>query len=271
MFKPFLILVTAGLLFVSTTAQAQSPRLDSLRAAGVPENLIAFEAVRHQIPDMQVGGVPLGGLSVCKLRKRGRTLSQPFYALPRDVGEETCDLSQVLVAWKGWCDSGVRDATGGVHFSQSFLPSVTIEQYGAWTVVRFNNYLKTGAQPTAEDDAAALAYFQDLPATHDTRGADVEIFPTVYVRDNLLPLGPHAQKTAPESPSVSAPGVRVPTTDEEARRLLERHNPRTTDILRNLYAVYRAKGHDVLTAYSKTLKAHIEAFELRDSLKPVKP
>jgi hypothetical protein len=168
--------------------QAHHARLDSMRTAGVPENLIAFEAVRHQIPDMQVGGVPLGGLSVCKLLKRGRTLSQPFYALPSDVGEETCDLSQVLVAWKGWCDSGVRDAKGGVHFSQIFLPSVLIEQYGAWAVIRFNNYLKTGAQPTPADDAAALAYFQDLPATHDIRGYDVEIFPAVYVAGDMLPL-----------------------------------------------------------------------------------
>lgn len=53
--------------------------------------------------------------------------------------------------------------------------------------------------------------------------------------------------------------VPLPRTDAEVLRLLDYPDAMITTITRNLYHTYRLMGHDVLTAYEKTLTSVIEA------------
>jgi hypothetical protein len=146
------------------------------QAEPLPASLVAFEAVQDQIPRMN-----LGGLSLCKLlARRG---ASPFFALPSDRGEETCDLSRVRLAYHGWCTAGVEDVQGP-HFSQSMLPSVEIVDYedggDTITIIFLNHYLKARTPRTPAGAEAARAFFDALPATLDIRGARRPVFPKEY-------------------------------------------------------------------------------------------
>jgi len=57
--------------------------------------------------------------------------------------------------------------------------------------------------------------------------------------------------------------VSLPSNDADVVRLLDYGDTMTTTILRNLYQLYRQQGHDVMTAFEKTLRAHIEIHEKR--------
>ena len=170
--------MSLGLFF--TLAQAQPVQRE------VPESVRLYEQVKEQMPRMEAAGKRYGGLSICKLLDRPILAPQPFFALPSHLGEDTCDLSNVIVAYGGWCTAGVEDPSSvGPHFSQSMLPSVEVVVYTgttpATTVVFFNHYLKSHVRRTPEGEAAAVRFFQQLPATLDVRSAGVAIFPQEYL------------------------------------------------------------------------------------------
>jgi len=138
-----------------------------------------FEQIKEALPPMQAEGKRYGGLSLCKLLER-RHGPQPFFALPTDLGEETCDLSSTILAYGGWCAVGVEDPSGP-HFSQPILPSVEIVSYdGGWTVIYLNHYLKSHIRRTPVGAHAAAAFFQHLPAVLDIRSPHVPLFPAEY-------------------------------------------------------------------------------------------
>lgn len=150
--------------------------------ATVPQSVRLFEQQKHVLPKSNFN------LSLCKLLARGPR-NKVFPGLPADVGPETCDLSNVYLAWNGFCDAGVRDKKGGVHFSQSLGPMITIIEYSDGIVIWVNNYLKFDVITTAEDEQAAIEYFSRIhapDAVHDVRGATLQIFPADW--DGEIPL-----------------------------------------------------------------------------------
>lgn len=164
--------LVVGILAVSTLAATGCSKPQPL-----PDSIKAYLAVKDRIPQANIDG-----LSVCKLLARNQ---RTFYALPSDVGPNSCDLSKVILAYNGWCTAGVEDSKG-VHFSKSYLPYVTITKYdGGYTVVYLNNYLKTGVTATEADRKAATMFFTHVPSTFDIRGEDRPLFPKEY--DGQLP------------------------------------------------------------------------------------
>ncbi len=167
--------VVAMLCFVLCSAWCSA-----LGAEPLPESVLLYELLQPQLPRVQVDGVPLGGLSLCKLLER-RYQPQPFFALPRDLGQDTCDLRRVICAYGCFCTAGVEDSTGP-HFSQPMLPSVEIVTYDeGWTVIFLNHYLKAHVKRTAVGAEAAAAFFRQLPEHLDVRAAGVALFPAEYV------------------------------------------------------------------------------------------
>ena len=157
----------------------------------VPESVRLYQQHEARMPRMEADGKRYGGLSICKLLDRPILAPQPFFALPSHLGEDTCDLSNVVVAYGGWCTAGVEDPSPvGPHFSQSLLPSVEVVVYTGTTptttVVFFNNYLKSHVRRTPAGEAAAVRFFRQLPPTLDVRSAGVPIFPAEYL-DHLPP------------------------------------------------------------------------------------
>ena len=194
----FIVCLLGLTLQVSTTyAQSHPITTPPAHRATLPASLAAFLEVQHLVPMMQgpdAAGVlrPYGGLNLCKLVAR-RDERQPFAPLPRDYGgEETCDLTNVVAAWHLWCDAGVLDAAGGVHFSQCHFPVITIHQYGPWTVIRCQNYAKLNAHGSEADERAAEAFFlkvreEGWPADADIRSAETPVLPWDWVTAGLWP------------------------------------------------------------------------------------
>lgn len=150
--------------------------------ATVPQSVRLFEAQKHILPKSNFD------LNPCKLLARGPR-NKVFAGLPADRGGDTCDLTNVYVAYNGHCEAGVRDKKGGVHFSQSLGPLVLIVEYADGVVIWVNNYLKFDVVTTAEDEQAAVEYFSRIhapDAVHDVRGATLQIFPADW--DGEIPL-----------------------------------------------------------------------------------
>lgn len=159
-----LILVVAW-LFAAAPAHAEP----------LPASIRAFEAVKDRIPPME-----LHGLSLCKLLARRPAHNAPFFALPSDIGEDTCDLSKTILAYAGWCTAGVEDPTGP-HFSTSMMPSVHIVDYDEGTVVFLNHVYKAAVKRTYAGESAATVFFLALPATLDIRAPGLPLFPKEYL------------------------------------------------------------------------------------------
>jgi len=158
-----------------------------LAAEPVPESVRLYQEHRANLPTMEADGRLYGGLSLCKLLTH-RDQPQPFFALPADMRphaapEEPCDLTRVLVAYRGFCTAGLEDPTGP-HWTQPVLPSVEIVDYDDdWTVIYLNHYLQAHVKRTPEGEAAAAAFLAVVPGRRPyIRGAGLPLFPLEYLR-----------------------------------------------------------------------------------------
>ena len=174
-------------LAVLTGALALSVATTGLEAQPVPASVLAFEAQKIDWPVPTSGGKHLGGLSLCRLLERGRGRIQPFFALPADLGEDTCDLSDVILAYNGWCMAGVQNLRRP-HLTQPLFASVTIQDYDDTTVIYLNLYLRNDVVPTEKGDASALAFINNPPEELDIRAQGVPLFPRSYF--NFIPPQP---------------------------------------------------------------------------------
>jgi len=137
--------VLAGLcLALTTCATAQE----------LPRAVVLYESQRDHLPRSTFD------LNLCRL------LAHPeasFYATPADRAPLDCDLSHTILAGGGWCWSGIADRSGP-HFSEAYMPRITIVPYGEWRIIYANNFLKSFARPDAADLAAAEQALETLPA-----------------------------------------------------------------------------------------------------------
>ena len=164
---------------LATLIGALALALSSLAEAQVPPSVLAFEAHKLEWPVPTSGGKHLGGLSLCSLLERGRGRTQPFFALPKDLGEDTCDLSDVILAYNGWCMAGMQNLRHP-HLTQPLFASVFIQDYGSTTVVYLNLYLRDDVEPTEVGDASALEFINNPPVELDIRAQGVPLFPRSY-------------------------------------------------------------------------------------------
>jgi hypothetical protein len=159
-----------------------------LHAEPIPQSVRLWEQQKHRLPRVEVNGVPLQGLSLCTLVARCHE-PQPFLALPSDLGEDTCDLSQVILAYGGWCRAGVEHPTNP-HLAPPQLPLVTCVRTDEGVLLLYlNNITKLHWQPTPEGQAKAVEWLSHLPETVEPWSEGIELIPTQWMRD----MPPHAR------------------------------------------------------------------------------
>lgn len=144
----------------------------------VPFSVMLYELNEDLLP------VSHFDLNLCNLKdKRGK-----FYGLPEHRRYKSCDLSNVVLAYGGWCEAGFRDAIGGVHFSQALMPLIEVIEYEHSIVIYVKSYLKSFRITDDADEAAAVAFFETIPPIEamDIRGEGLDIFPKDYM--GWLPL-----------------------------------------------------------------------------------
>lgn len=128
-------------------------------------------------------------LSLCKLLAHPH--EKQFWVPASDVGIDSCDLSKVVLAYAGWCESGFRDRKG-VHFSRSLVPNAIIHDYADGTVIFLKHAHKFEEITGDADELAAIHFLQTLPhAPYDVRGDGLELFAPGYERG--FPLKPAQQ------------------------------------------------------------------------------
>lgn len=179
---PLALVLLVGALWARDLRTVAVAQPSHALPVSVPLSVRLFEQQKHVLPKSNFH------LSLCKLLARGPR-NKVFSGLPADVGPETCHLTHVYLAYDGWCEAGIRDQKGGVHFSQSLMPKITIIDYSDGTVIYVNNDLKFDVVTTAEDEQAAVAYFSRShapDAVHDVRGAQLQIFPADWAGE--IPL-----------------------------------------------------------------------------------
>lgn len=196
---------TIGISFIVFAVGVLAILLLLLGIAGaqpLPESVLAYERVKSLMPVMQVDGVPLQGLSLCKLKARcDAGEKQPFLAMPSDmhsprevrwclgndciphVWGEPCDVSHTLLAYGGWCRAGIEHPTNP-HLAPSMLPLVTCEQHGDTTVIYLNNITKIHWKPTPEGQAKAVEWLSQPRADTKPWGTPgIELLPRQWLND----------------------------------------------------------------------------------------
>jgi hypothetical protein len=179
--------LTRALLGTALLATALSTSM-ALAQAHPPASILLYETLKDLLPVMHIGGVPLDVRHLCPLLARARTGTGPFLTQPDDFdGHITCDTTHVILAWSGYCDKGVRDTKGGVHWSQSHWPVAAVDTYPDGTVViRLNNIAKLGApEPSLEDETTAVAFLSRVASgwrpVFDVRSPGSTLFPAEWV------------------------------------------------------------------------------------------
>lgn len=179
---PLALVLLVGVLWALDLRTVAVAQPSHALPVSVPLSVRLFEHQRDVLPQSNFD------LSLCKLLARGPR-EKVFPGLPADRGPETCDLTHVYLAYDGFCEAGVRDKKGGVHFSQSLMPMITIVEYRDGTVIYVNNVLKFDTVTTGDDEQAAVEYFSRSyapDAVHDVRGEQLQIFPADW--EGEIPL-----------------------------------------------------------------------------------